>query len=154
MTLRSTLLLTLTLVLAACDGSSGTESGPDTSGATDVASVDLSLPEDTGSLAGGHRDAGLRERRGLPRRLRRPPGKKPVPAATPHCDDDGQCVWLPHEDETACDDEDPCTEDTTCQQGACLGRYVCAACEATDDCASLEDGNPCNGDAALCLRSV
>ncbi len=45
----------------------------------------------------------------------------------------------------ACDDEDPCTFDDTCQLGECVGAKLPCDCQTNSDCGALEDGNVCNG---------
>ncbi len=57
----------------------------------------------------------------------------------------GACVLTPVPAGTACDDGDACTADDVCDgQGGCSGATeIC--CTSTADCASQEDGKPCNG---------
>jgi len=44
-----------------------------------------------------------------------------------------------------CDDLDPCTVKDECFQGECEGFDVECACTQNSDCAKLDDGDPCNG---------
>ena len=83
-----------------------------------------------------------------------------------HCEE-GVCVGLP----IACDDENPCTDDSCdglggcinefnlepcddgdpctvadqCDDGECLGFAIPCDCQSEEDCAALEDGDLCNG---------
>ncbi|MCB9740174.1 MAG: C-type lectin domain-containing protein [Deltaproteobacteria bacterium] len=69
------------------------------------------------------------------------------------CDakDPQQCAWklLPPGSPSktvACDDEDACTAGDTCAAGVCTaGKTNTCKCGKDADCATLEDGNPCNG---------
>src|SRR5690606_21416013 len=69
------------------------------------------------------------------------------PCVTNTCDSaSGQCVEAAALDGTACDDGIACTADDVCQAGVCEGTVVgVCACEVDDDCAFLDDGDPCTG---------
>ncbi|MDP6944991.1 MAG: hypothetical protein QF464_12635, partial [Myxococcota bacterium] len=57
----------------------------------------------------------------------------------------GVCAPVDAEDDTPCNDGNPCTEGDTCAVGACVpGPSICQ-CEADADCAPFEDGDLCNG---------
>ena len=57
----------------------------------------------------------------------------------------GACANVPTPGAPVCDDNDPCTVDTTCAAGQCAGGVAICACKASADCAAKEDGNLCNG---------
>ena len=59
------------------------------------------------------------------------------------CDGLGGCTT--EFNSAPCDDADPCTVSDSCQAGVCAGYAVACECEADADCASLEDGDLCNG---------
>ncbi len=56
----------------------------------------------------------------------------------------GKCAMTPVPDGMACDDGQKCTSGDACKAGKCsAGKLVC--CKEDADCASAEDGDPCNG---------
>lgn len=73
----------------------------------------------------------------------------------------GGCILIPVANETSCDDSDPCTVNTTCTAGACVGGLI-PPCPSDDDpCTSkvcipgtgclypvLTDGTTCNDGSA------
>lgn len=67
------------------------------------------------------------------------------PCTKDACDPATGCTFTP--DGTApCTDNDPCTVGDKCADGLCVpGGNTCPPCETTQDCASHEDGNLCNG---------
>lgn len=68
-----------------------------------------------------------------------------LPCTTDACDPvTGECSHGLVPDGLACDDADPCTSDDACQAGHCVGAAACQ-CIEDDDCAGLDDGNPCTG---------
>ncbi|MCB9737847.1 MAG: hypothetical protein H6747_01190 [Deltaproteobacteria bacterium] len=69
------------------------------------------------------------------------------PCTTDVCDPkSGACVSKPDAAGSPCDDGNVCTEGDTCDAaGTCAaGKAVCP-CSTAADCASKDDGNPCNG---------
>jgi len=77
---------------------------------------------------------------------------------------DGACVAADQPDGTPCDDDDACTKDEACLEGACAGGVPAVACEAPDAChepgvcqpstgqcvfAAKKEGFPCD-DGDLC----
>lgn len=46
---------------------------------------------------------------------------------------------------TPCDDGDACTAIDICKSGKCVGTANQCDCAVDNDCAALDDGNPCNG---------
>jgi hypothetical protein len=70
------------------------------------------------------------------------------------CDDDNACTKDACTAEggcenvatqNSCDDEDSCTVGDVCTGGTCIGTPVSCECKSDEDCASLEDGDLCNG---------
>ncbi len=67
------------------------------------------------------------------------------------CDEaDGQCKVVPLNGKP-CDDQEPCTTDDSCWEGACIGESGLCQCITDADCTALEDGNHCNG-TLLCSK--
>ncbi len=136
------------LWLSACDAGSDIAAPEDAGTQPDLGSVDIVIPMDEGvnlpDEMADETEPGCESDEACVETLSAL-GVPDGPCRTARCGTDGICFWEFSSDGSACDDDDSCTEDTVCDQGACLGRYVCQACEATDDCASLEDGNRCNG---------
>ena len=66
-----------------------------------------------------------------------------TPCVEVTCGADHLCVAATTDDDTPCDD-DPCTANDGCHDGACAGEASCA-CENNAQCASREDGDLCNG---------
>ncbi len=56
----------------------------------------------------------------------------------------GACEMLAVAQDKPCDDGEPCTPETTCESGQCVGASVCK-CQQDGDCISREDGDLCNG---------
>lgn len=69
------------------------------------------------------------------------------PCKTSTCDKStGKCVGSNLTNGTGCDDGDPCTTNDQCTNGSCKGTDIAVCqCVTTEDCASFEDGNLCNG---------
>jgi len=70
------------------------------------------------------------------------------------CDEaTGVCQHAPLTEGTECDDANPCTNEDKCTAGSCKGQLPApdadilpeCKCVADENCAALEDGNPCNG---------
>ncbi|MDP6945287.1 MAG: hypothetical protein QF464_14160, partial [Myxococcota bacterium] len=65
------------------------------------------------------------------------------------CTDDGcsggTCWHTPVAEGAACDDGVFCTTGEVCTFGVCAGDPSGCGCEADEDCAAYEDGDPCNG---------
>jgi hypothetical protein len=67
------------------------------------------------------------------------------------CLPDGTCSQV--DNSRPCDDGNPCTKQDTCAESACAGLPLSLPelalagcfCEASEDCAFLDDGDPCNG---------
>ncbi len=63
------------------------------------------------------------------------------------CTDDscveGVCQFVPNV--ASCDDGNPCTIDDKCAEGECAGVPGGCDCQADEDCAQFEDGDVCNG---------
>ncbi len=64
------------------------------------------------------------------------------------CDDEGECRYgvcrqAARADGTPCDDLDPCTVDTHCRTGRCVGERVCDYCHSDLDCIGHESA--CQG---------
>ncbi len=57
---------------------------------------------------------------------------------------DGQCELKNVAQSKPCDDGEPCTVETRCDKGECIGKSVCA-CKKDGDCAGREDGDLCKG---------
>ncbi len=57
----------------------------------------------------------------------------------------GECVALPVDDGTTCDDGDPYTDGEACRAGACEGGTA-VSCHGTADGIACDDGNPCTQD--------
>ncbi len=65
----------------------------------------------------------------------------------------GSCGLLPKAADTPCDDEVACTEGDVCDgDGKCKSGTDICACHGDDDCAKLDDGNPCTG-TLYCSKS-
>lgn len=56
----------------------------------------------------------------------------------------GSCVLKTVKDGSFCDDKNPCTVNTFCKQGECVGKNLCK-CKEDDDCKKYDDTNLCNG---------
>ena len=65
------------------------------------------------------------------------------PCTDDTCDGLGGCTFADNQD--ACDDQDPCSVGDHCSGGSCSGIQVPCDCQSDEDCAQLEDGDPCNG---------
>jgi hypothetical protein len=65
------------------------------------------------------------------------------PCTDDSCGDAGKCLHVPNT--AKCDDGDPCTLADQCQDNACAGVPVDCDCTNDADCGKLEDGNLCNG---------
>jgi len=65
------------------------------------------------------------------------------PCTDDTCGKTGDCQFV--ENDSACDDGNACTVGDACTVGACGGVLLPCDCKADGDCASLEDGNLCNG---------
>ena len=65
------------------------------------------------------------------------------PCTDDSCDGLGGCKF--ENNSATCDDADPCTVADQCQAGTCEGVAVSCDCQASEDCAALEDGDLCNG---------
>ncbi len=65
------------------------------------------------------------------------------PCTDDTCDGLGGCQHLFNAAD--CDDKDPCTVADECNQGECAGVAVACDCLTDADCAVLEDGDLCNG---------
>jgi len=103
-------------------------------------STDVVAPIDTGVDVGSGVDSGSVSDSGCKSPAACPAGKGPCQEATCIAGTCGvQNVPGP------CDDGDPCTVKDRCQGGSCEPTSFVCACQATADCASLEDGNACNG---------
>ena len=58
----------------------------------------------------------------------------------------GSCALDPSPLGTPCTDADPCTVDSSCAAGKCVGSQTSwCQCQQHADCTKLEDGNLCNG---------
>lgn len=53
----------------------------------------------------------------------------------------------------SCDDGNACTSGDACQSGVCVGGPVTCECQFQADCATMEDGNLCNGTLYCDLQS-
>ena len=62
--------------------------------------------------------------------------------------DGGTCEVVDAPADTTCEDGDVCTKGDKCAGGACVGGASICECSIDADCASLEDGNLCNGTLA------
>jgi cysteine-rich repeat protein len=62
---------------------------------------------------------------------------------TEACDQIGGCSHLPTAGK--CDDNNSCTTVDSCSGGVCFGSSNVCNCKTAADCATLEDGNLCNG---------
>ena len=65
------------------------------------------------------------------------------PCTEDSCTATGGCEFTPVFG--PCDDGDPCTAGDLCDEGVCAGTSMDCACMTDDDCATLEDGDLCNG---------
>ncbi len=65
------------------------------------------------------------------------------PCTDDSCDGLGGCHFQPNVAD--CDDNDPCTVADECEAGACGGTAIACDCQVDADCAALEDGDLCNG---------
>jgi len=71
----------------------------------------------------------------------------PGPCLASICDPAGEgCIAFPSWEDQPCNDEDSCTENTTCIDGACIGGQNLCSCESDADCPADED--MCNGTLA------
>ena len=71
------------------------------------------------------------------------------PSASKACEQatciDGACGLKAVPAGHPCDDGDPCTVDDHCVAGGCEAGPDLCECSKTSDCATYDDGNPCNG---------
>lgn len=65
------------------------------------------------------------------------------PCTDDSCGEAGGCDY--EANSVDCDDGDPCTVADECGDGVCAGTEVACECMSDGDCASLEDGDLCNG---------
>ncbi|MBM4355317.1 MAG: hypothetical protein FJ109_16285, partial [Deltaproteobacteria bacterium] len=65
------------------------------------------------------------------------------PCTDDSCGQAGKCVHEPNADK--CYDGNPCTVADQCQDSACVGVPVDCDCQEDSDCIKLEDGDLCNG---------
>jgi hypothetical protein len=65
------------------------------------------------------------------------------PCTDDSCNGLGGCQFVPNS--APCDDQDPCTVADQCQDGACSGTGIPCDCQSDADCGALEDGDLCNG---------
>lgn len=65
------------------------------------------------------------------------------PCTDDSCDGLGGCQNLANA--LPCDDGDPCTVKDSCEDKACNGFTIDCDCQSNDDCLTYEDGNLCNG---------
>jgi len=65
------------------------------------------------------------------------------PCTEDSCDGLGGCKTTFNK--ASCDDADPCTVADSCAEGACVGVSIPCDCQADADCSQLEDGDQCNG---------
>lgn len=59
----------------------------------------------------------------------------------------GRCTGEPLADGTPCDDQDACTENSSCRGGVCFIEHLLCACDGMDEGALCDDGNPCTREA-------
>ncbi len=65
------------------------------------------------------------------------------PCTDDSCDETGGCIFTANQAD--CDDDDPCTLGDHCKDATCVGAPVECACQSDADCDGLEDGDVCNG---------
>jgi hypothetical protein len=65
------------------------------------------------------------------------------PCTDDSCDGVGGCLFENNKDD--CDDEDPCTVADDCSGSVCAGVAVACECQTHEDCDTLEDGDLCTG---------
>lgn len=65
------------------------------------------------------------------------------PCTDDTCDGAAGCLFTANT--LACDDNDPCTIGDQCHDALCSGVPVSCQCESDSDCKQYEDGNLCNG---------
>ena len=65
------------------------------------------------------------------------------PCTDDSCDGLSGCVFLFNFN--VCDDGDPCTVGDMCVEGACHGTLIPCDCQSDEDCDAYEDGDLCNG---------
>ncbi len=65
------------------------------------------------------------------------------PCTEDSCAAQGGCDHVPNT--LPCDDQDVCTVGDICNGGECAGTPVSCDCQKDSDCATLEDGDVCNG---------
>ncbi len=65
------------------------------------------------------------------------------PCTDDSCDGAGGCMF--ENNSAACDDDDPCTVADQCADGKCGGQEIPCDCQTDADCAQLEDDDLCNG---------
>ncbi|MBM4343583.1 MAG: hypothetical protein FJ100_09430 [Deltaproteobacteria bacterium] len=76
------------------------------------------------------------------------------PCTIDTCDKAAGCKHASASDGSPCDDALGCNGTDTCASGGCTQHTgVCKACASDGDCASEDDGNPCNG-KAVCDKLV
>jgi hypothetical protein len=68
------------------------------------------------------------------------------------CTNTGGCEYPPNQ--ATCDDDNPCTVGDDCDGGQCIGTLLPCDCMVNEDCASLEDGDLCNGTLICDTKSL
>ena len=66
------------------------------------------------------------------------------PCTDDSCDGLGGCLF--HTNTEPCDDGDPCTVGDLCADGECHGVAVSCDCQSDEDCAQFDDADACTGD--------
>jgi hypothetical protein len=66
------------------------------------------------------------------------------PCTDDSCDPTSGCVFAAV-DGGDCDDANPCTPTSACEAGTCVGESNECVCATDDDCALFDDGDRCNG---------